>query len=81
MPSFNQLIGKIFQQVLLTLYQGIFSLIALIIVVAISAGFYPAFVLASFNPVEVLKGTSESGLNIQETDGHCWLYSSLPFQS
>ena len=40
---------------------GFLSLIALIIVVGISAGFYPAFVLASFNPVEVLKGTLNPG--------------------
>ena len=36
-------------------------MIALILVVAVSAGFYPAFVLASFNPVEVLKGTLNPG--------------------
>ena len=36
-------------------------MIALIIIVGISAGFYPAFVLASFNPVEVLKGTLNPG--------------------
>lgn len=36
-------------------------MIALVIVVGISAGFYPAFVLASFNPIEVLKGTLNPG--------------------
>jgi putative ABC transport system permease protein len=40
---------------------GVISLILLIIIVGISAGFYPAFVLASFNPVEVLKGTLNPG--------------------
>jgi len=61
MPSFNQLIGIELSARPLDNLSGIFSLIALIIVVAISAGFYPAFVLASFNPVEVLKGTLNPG--------------------
>ena len=61
MPSFNQLIGIDLSARPLDTLPGLFSLIALIVVVAISAGFYPAFVLASFNPVEVLKGTLNPG--------------------
>ncbi len=60
-PSFNQLIGKELSAGLFDNVSGVFSLITLIIVVGISAGFYPAFVLASFNPVEVLKGTLNPG--------------------
>jgi len=60
-PSFNQLIGKNLAFGLLDTPAGIFSLLAIIIIVGISAGFYPAFVLASFNPVEVLKGTLNPG--------------------
>ena len=60
-PSFNQLIGKELSIGLFDNTINILSLIALIIVVGISAGFYPAFVLASFNPVEVLKGTLNPG--------------------
>jgi putative ABC transport system permease protein len=58
---FNQLIGKNLSVGLLDNFQGYISLLALIIIVGIAAGFYPAFVLASFNPVEVLKGTMNPG--------------------
>jgi len=60
-PSFNQLIGKDLSISILNNITGVLSLIALVVVVGISAGFYPAFVLASFNPVEVLKGTLNPG--------------------
>jgi putative ABC transport system permease protein len=60
-PSFNQLIGKELSLGLFNNFAGIFSLIALIIIVSVASGFYPAFVLASFNPVEVLKGTMNPG--------------------
>ncbi|TFH39785.1 MAG: FtsX-like permease family protein [Bacteroidia bacterium] len=60
-PSFNQLIGKDLSFDLLNNFTGIIFLISLILIVGVSAGFYPAFVLASFNPVEVLKGTLNPG--------------------
>jgi putative ABC transport system permease protein len=60
-PSFNQLIGKEISLNFLYSFSGILSLFLLILIVGISAGFYPAFVLASFNPVEVLKGTLNPG--------------------
>jgi len=60
-PFFNQLIGKELSVSLFDNATGILSLIALILVVGISAGSYPAFILASFNPVEVLKGTLNPG--------------------
>jgi putative ABC transport system permease protein len=56
LPSFNDLAGKIISK-------GIFehgSLVALMlgagIVIGLLAGIYPAFVLSSFKPIEVLKG-------------------------
>ncbi len=60
-PSFNQLIGKNVSVSLFDSYSGILSVVSLILIVGISAGFYPAFVLASFNPIEVLKGTLNPG--------------------
>jgi putative ABC transport system permease protein len=60
-PLFNQLIGKELSFADFDGSKGLIALIILIIVVGISAGFYPAFVLASFNPVEVLKGTLNPG--------------------
>ena len=60
-PSFNNLLGNDLMISVFDNYKGIIAFIALIIVVGIAAGFYPAFVLASFNPVEVLKGTLNPG--------------------
>jgi putative ABC transport system permease protein len=60
-PAFNQLIGKELSVTIFGNHIGALSLMGLIIIVGISAGFYPAFVLASFNPVEVLKGTLNPG--------------------
>jgi putative ABC transport system permease protein len=60
-PSFNHLIGKELSVSLLDSFAGFFCLIALIIFVGFSAGFYPSFVIASFNPAEVLKGTLSPG--------------------
>ena len=60
-PAFNQLIGKALSAGLMDSFKGIAALIALIIFVGISAGFYPAFILASSKTVEVLKGTLNPG--------------------
>jgi len=60
-PSFNNLIGKEISLNLLSGLRGFIGLIALILFTGILAGAYPAFVLASFNPVEVLKGTLNPG--------------------
>ena len=60
-PAFNHLIGKDLSVALLDNWSAFLSLIVLIIVVGVSSGFYPAFVLASFNPIEVLKGTLNPG--------------------
>jgi putative ABC transport system permease protein len=60
-PSFDQLIGKEISATFFTGYKGFAGLIALIILVGTAAGAYPALVLSSFNPVEVLKGTMSPG--------------------
>ncbi len=60
-PSFNMLIGKVLSTGILDKFTTVLLLMGLIVVVGISAGAYPAFILASFNPVEVLKGTLNPG--------------------
>jgi putative ABC transport system permease protein len=60
-PLFSQLIGK---EILLKMFSGsqvAAGLVLLILFVGTAAGFYPAFVLASYNPAEVLKGTMTPG--------------------
>ena len=59
-PLFNQLIGKTLS-VGLTGVNGILFIAGLIILTGLAAGFYPALVLASFRPAEVLKGTLSPG--------------------
>jgi putative ABC transport system permease protein len=59
-PSFNQLIGKTLSVSIFSL-NGFLFLFLLTIIVGLSAGSYPAFVLASFEPVKVLKGTLSPG--------------------
>jgi putative ABC transport system permease protein len=58
---FNQLIGKEISINIFNNVTGVICFAGLIFIVGISAGFYPAFVLASFNPKEVLKGTMNPG--------------------
>jgi len=60
-PSFNHLIGKEISLNLFAGYKGLIGFFVLIIFTGTLAGSYPAFVLASFNPVEVLKGTLNPG--------------------
>jgi|WetSurSiteA1Bulk_404760.scaffolds.fasta_scaffold00568_3 putative ABC transport system permease protein len=60
-PSFNQLIGKELSISIFDHIVGIVLLISLVLLVGITSGTYPAFILASFNPVEVLKGTLNPG--------------------
>ncbi len=60
-PAFNHLIGKEIALSIFSGYKGFLGLLALILLVGTAAGGYPAFVLASFNPVEVLKGTLNPG--------------------
>jgi putative ABC transport system permease protein len=58
LPWFNQLTGKQIEISLFTNLPLLGSLIALGIIVGLFAGSYPAFVLSSFEPIEVMKGKS-----------------------
>jgi len=60
-PAFSNLTGKEISLDLILNPKGIISFIGLILFTGVAAGFYPAFVLASFNPVTVLKGTMSPG--------------------
>ncbi|EAQ99913.1 ABC transporter permease [Maribacter sp. HTCC2170] len=57
LPQFNSLIDK---QIVLHLFAPVhlLSLVAITIICGLIAGWYPAFYLSSFKPVQVLKGSS-----------------------
>lgn len=61
LPQFNQLAGKSFQADVLFSPVVILSIIAVVVVVGILGGSYPAFYLSRFNPVNVLKGEVTKG--------------------
>lgn len=68
LPFFNHLISK--QYDLLALFNGqiVLGAIVLIAFVTLFSGFYPAWVLSSYRPVEVLKGrmqTSSRGVRLR----------------
>jgi putative ABC transport system permease protein len=61
LPVFNELMGKAYELESLISTSFLTGLFILIIVVTILAGFYPAIVLSSYKPVEVLSGRMQSG--------------------
>lgn len=58
MPGFNNLTGKELSTSMLTQPLFIAAILALVFIVTLTAGSYPSFVLASFEPVFTLKGAS-----------------------
>ena len=71
LPYFNQLTGKNIQHAILFQPAILLCLVALMLVVGLLAGSYPAFFLASFQPIDVLKGKLAGGFK------RSWLRSSL----
>jgi putative ABC transport system permease protein len=68
LPVFNQLTGKALTFNLLTDPDVMIGLAVGTVLVGVLAGSYPAFYLASFKPVQVLKGritTMQNGLNLR----------------
>lgn len=63
LPFFNQVSGSRITITYLMNYRFILALAGLILFVGLVAGIYPSFVLSSFNPVKVLKGTSATAGN------------------
>jgi putative ABC transport system permease protein len=71
LPYFNQLSGKDIHPATLFQPKMIISLLALMFIVGLLAGSYPAFFLSSFQPVDVLKGKLAGGFK------RSWLRNSL----
>ncbi|MEO8860471.1 MAG: FtsX-like permease family protein, partial [Ginsengibacter sp.] len=71
LPYFNQLSGKGLLASTLFRPKMWLSLIALMIVVGLLAGSYPAFFLSSFQPIDVLKGKLANGFK------RSWLRNAL----
>ncbi|MCK9291229.1 MAG: ABC transporter permease [Bacteroidales bacterium] len=61
-PFFNIITNKSIVLSSLPIGITIVTLLAIVVVVGIAAGSYPAFFLASFKPIEVLKGKLSTGL-------------------
>lgn len=62
MPAFNSIAGKELTLTSLPIALTISILIGTILVVGFAAGSYPAFFLASFEPLKVLKGKLQTGM-------------------
>lgn len=70
LPSFNQLMQKDYNLESFTNQVIVIGMISLLLVITCLAGFYPALVMSSMNPVEVLKGkvqTSNKGVHLRRT--------------
>jgi putative ABC transport system permease protein len=61
LPGFNHLIGKSLSLYALDPFAIIISVLFFVCLVSLMAGFYPAFILSSYQPVKVLKGSGPSG--------------------
>ena len=61
LPQLNMLSGKSFTLEILSRPVSILSLIAIMILVGILGGIYPAIYLSRFSPVMVMKGVTQSG--------------------
>lgn len=61
LPAFNALAGKEIAFGALAAGPALLAVVGLVIVVGLVAGSYPALVLSSYEPVAVLRGTSQTG--------------------
>ena len=61
LPGFNFLAGKVISPGIFSQFGYVLLLLGLSILIGIIAGFYPALVLSSFQPVAVLKGRFSTG--------------------
>ncbi|PLW97696.1 MAG: hypothetical protein C0591_06035, partial [Marinilabiliales bacterium] len=65
LPLFNEFSGKALSFSILANPNIILSLLIMIVVVGILAGWYPAFILSSYSPTGVLKSSFKSGSGFQ----------------
>lgn len=61
LPFFNELMQKSYTLMTLTEAPVLVGITVLLLTITCLAGFYPAMVMSSMNPVEVLKGKMQSG--------------------
>lgn len=61
LPSFNELAGKTISQGIFEDGQLLLLLLGAAVAIGLLAGIYPAFILAAFKPIEVLKGRFATG--------------------
>ncbi len=61
LPMFNELSGKELSFSFLTNWNILISIVGMMLILGVLAGWYPAFVLSSYNPTRVMK-SSTSGL-------------------
>lgn len=62
LPVFNSLVGREFSSSYFMRGSFLLMLSLGVLVIGLAAGSYPAFLMASFKPVEVLKGNIQSGI-------------------
>jgi putative ABC transport system permease protein len=68
LPLFNQLLGKSYELAVLADPVVIFGIVSLIILITFLSGYYPAILISSLRPSEVLKGsmqTSARGIQLR----------------
>ena len=61
LPIFNTLTGKSLSLTSLFSSQMVSSILVILVFTGLLSGFYPAFVLSSFQPVKIIKGIKSSG--------------------
>ena len=61
LPLFNSVSGKQLNLSVFFNWKNIIIMIVLTVITGLAAGLYPAFVLSSFKPIQVLKGKFKSG--------------------
>ncbi len=61
LPYFNEISGKVLSLGSIDILGFVLSGIAIVVIVGLMAGSYPAFYLSSFRPISVLKGSTDTG--------------------